>query len=204
LGDWTPYWEDGAGSSALETAMNRASSDRLAQAEALFAMLKPAGYPRAAFEDAWNSVLLYSEHTWGAWCSVSEPQRKETLEQWEIMRGYAESADKQSGDLLTASLARSDADAQKPNAMTYSTPLLPRTEWRPYRNRSPRRGPRQDDKGKLSRRNGSSPANTSFCERCPAFHGAALHHRRRRRTHEWQSGCARPDARQRRRSPAGG
>ncbi len=40
-GDWTPYWEDGAGSSAAETAMNRASSERLAQAETLWAMLDP-------------------------------------------------------------------------------------------------------------------------------------------------------------------
>ncbi|OHB65283.1 MAG: hypothetical protein A2Y77_14930 [Planctomycetes bacterium RBG_13_62_9] len=104
-GDWTPYWEDGAGSSALETAMNRASSDRLAQAETLFAMLKPSEYPAAAFEDAWNKVLLYSEHTWGAWCSVSEPQRKETLEQWGIKKGYAEAADKQSRELLAAALA---------------------------------------------------------------------------------------------------
>ncbi|HNS20890.1 MAG TPA: polysaccharide lyase family protein [Sedimentisphaerales bacterium] len=104
-GDWTPYWEDGAGSSSLETAMNRASSDRLAQAETLFAMLKPSEYPAAAFEDAWDAVLLYSEHTWGAWCSVSEPQRKETLEQWEIKRGYAESADKQSRELLAAAVS---------------------------------------------------------------------------------------------------
>ena len=103
-GDWTPYWEDGAGSSSLQTAMNRASSDRLAQAETLFAMLKLDDYPARAFEDAWNKVLLYSEHTWGAWCSVSEPQRKETLEQWEIKRGYAESADRQSRELLAAAL----------------------------------------------------------------------------------------------------
>jgi hypothetical protein len=37
-GDLTPYWEDGAGSSALETAANRNTADRLVQAQALFAM----------------------------------------------------------------------------------------------------------------------------------------------------------------------
>ena len=103
-GDWTPYWEDGAGSSALETAMNRASSDRLAQAETLFAMLKPTAYPAAAFEDAWNKVLLYSEHTWGADVSISQPESQKTREQWEIKKGYAEAADKQSRELLAAAL----------------------------------------------------------------------------------------------------
>ena len=49
-GDWTPYWEDGAGSSALETGMNRDSSDRLVQAEALWAMQHPATYPAGDFE----------------------------------------------------------------------------------------------------------------------------------------------------------
>ncbi len=99
-GDWTPYWEDGAGSSALETAMNRESSDRLTQAEALWAMLDPRSYPRAAFEDAWRNVLLYSEHTWGAHCSVWGPERQETKEQWEIKRGYALAADRQSRELV--------------------------------------------------------------------------------------------------------
>ncbi len=103
-GDWTPYWEDGAGSSALETGMNRASSDRLAQAETLFAMLKPAAYPPAAFEDAWNKVLLYSEHTWGADVSISQPESQKTREQWEIKKGYADAADKQSRELLAAAL----------------------------------------------------------------------------------------------------
>lgn len=104
-GDWTPYWEDGAGSSALETGINRTSSDRLAQAETLFAMLHPQEYPAAAFDEAWKNVLLYSEHTWGAWCSVGEPERKETREQWEIKRGYARQAARQSEALLALATA---------------------------------------------------------------------------------------------------
>lgn len=99
-GDWTPYWEDGAGSSALETAMNRASSDRVMQAETLWAMRDPEGYPASEFEAAWRQVLLYSEHTWGAWCSISEPGRRETLEQWSIKHGYAASADGLTRELL--------------------------------------------------------------------------------------------------------
>jgi alpha-mannosidase len=129
-GDWTPYWEDGAGSSALETALNRASSDRLAQAETLFAMLKPSAYPATAFEEAWNNVLLYSEHTWGAWCSVSEPERKETKEQWEIKKGYALAADKQSRELLAAALALPHPEAGPPRGAVdvLNTLSWPRTE----------------------------------------------------------------------------
>ncbi|HQL95710.1 MAG TPA: hypothetical protein PL005_13620, partial [Candidatus Hydrogenedentes bacterium] len=105
-GDWTPYWEDGAGSSALETAMNRASSDRLAQAETVWALADRASYPAADFEDAWREVLLYSEHTWGAWCSVSDPFRRETREQWAVKQSYAAGADRRSRDLLSRALAR--------------------------------------------------------------------------------------------------
>lgn len=36
-GDLTPYWEDGAGSSAYETAVSRSAADKIVQAEALFA-----------------------------------------------------------------------------------------------------------------------------------------------------------------------
>ena len=129
-GDWTPYWEDGAGSSALETAMNRDSSDRLTQAEALWAMRDPKSYPRAAFEDAWNSVLLYSEHTWGAHCSVWGPERQETKEQWEIKRGYALAADKQSRELQAHAQELGEAtDIQLSNSVDiFNTASWPRAE----------------------------------------------------------------------------
>lgn len=127
-GDWTPYWEDGAGSSALETAGNRASSDRVAQAAALWALLSPRTWPRAAFEEAWRYVLLYSEHTWGAWCSVSEPARRETLEQWAIKQSYAATADALSRDLLEQARALA-AGPEVPGAVDlFNTTSWPRTE----------------------------------------------------------------------------
>lgn len=99
-GDWTPYWEDGAGSSAAETAMNRASSDRLAQAQTLWALLAPQRFPVTKFEDAWRNVLLYSEHTWGAYCSISQPANPFTSDQWNIKQSYALTANLQSRQLL--------------------------------------------------------------------------------------------------------
>ncbi|WP_438479272.1 glycoside hydrolase family 38 C-terminal domain-containing protein [Oleiharenicola lentus] len=104
-GDWTPYWEDGAGSSARETAMNRANSDRLAQAEALWAMRAPRRYPREEFAGAMQHVLLYDEHTWGASRSVSAPNHSTTLEQWATKSAYAATADTQSRDLLARGLS---------------------------------------------------------------------------------------------------
>jgi len=128
-GDWTPYWEDGAGSSAFETGLNRASSDRLAQAETLMAMRDSSAYPSAVFEEAWDNVLLYSEHTWGAWCSVSEPERKETREQWEIKKSYADQADRQSKELLDRAMSSGQAVAGPSSAVdVLNTLSWPRTE----------------------------------------------------------------------------
>lgn len=116
-GDWTPYWEDGAGSSAAETAMNRASSERLSQAEALWAMLDPAGYPAEKFAEAWNNVLLYSEHTWGAYCAITEPENPFTVDQWDIKRSYAAAANVQSRQRLSeAAQAGSGFEPRPPGA----------------------------------------------------------------------------------------
>ena len=103
-GDLTPYWEDGAGSSALETGMNRASADRLTQAESMAAMLETKNYQPAVFQEAWRNVLLYSEHTWGAWCSVSDSESAFTTEQWKVKRGFAVNAERQSKELLRSIL----------------------------------------------------------------------------------------------------
>ncbi len=135
-GDWTPYWEDGAGSSALETAMNRASADRVIQAEALDAVHPPVAgsvaesRPGATeFTEAWNQVLLYSEHTWGAWCSVSDPESQATREQWEIKRSYALEADRRSRDLLARTAPRPDLAGEGPVWFDVrNTTSWPRTE----------------------------------------------------------------------------
>jgi alpha-mannosidase len=127
-GDLTPYWEDGAGSSAFETALNRNTADRLVQAEALFAMRASEAYPAAAFNAAWRNVLLYSEHTWGAWCSVSDSENKLTKDQWEIKRSFALDADKQSRTLLQDALASANEQGAASVIDVHNTSSWPRTE----------------------------------------------------------------------------
>lgn len=110
-GDWTGYWEDGAGSSALETSENRTTSSRLTQAEALWAMTDPGAFPADSFHQAWKNVILYSEHTWGADESITRPLSQKTMEQWIIKKSYATQADTLSRALVTSAIGRLGADA---------------------------------------------------------------------------------------------
>ena len=99
-GDYTPYWEDGAASSARETALNRGSAERLVQAETLWAMRNLAVFPVSDFHNAWRDVLLYSEHTWGAHNSISQPDLPFVRDQWNVKKGFAVGADSASRALL--------------------------------------------------------------------------------------------------------
>ena len=115
-GDFTPYWEDGAASSSLETALNRASADRLTQAETLFALFNPQAYPAQEFSQAWRNVILYDEHTWGAHNSISQPDEPFVQSQWAIKRQFAVDADMQSRKLLAAANAGRGAAVASPSA----------------------------------------------------------------------------------------
>lgn len=121
-GDFTPYWEDGAGSSALETGIARLAAERLVQANAIWAMNQPGEYPAAAFQEAWRSVLLYNEHTWGAHNSISEPESDFALGQWRIKQEFALEAERQSRALLQEALGVGKADGAPVAAvMVYNT-----------------------------------------------------------------------------------
>lgn len=127
-GDYTPYWEDGAASSAQETALNRASAERLTQAETLWVLRKPAAYPTEAFQEAWRNVLLYSEHTWGAHNSISEPDLPFVRDQWKVKQGFALDADKQSRALLAQSLENRAGEMANPSEVdVYNTSSWSRT-----------------------------------------------------------------------------
>lgn len=116
-GDFTPYWEDGAASSALETSLNRAAAERLIQAEILWAMLNPGSYPARDFYAAWRNVILYDEHTWGAHNSITEPDNDFVKAQWKIKQAFALEADAQSQKLLNELLAGYQIRNQKVTAV---------------------------------------------------------------------------------------
>ncbi len=120
-GDFTPYWEDGAASSASETAINRAAAERLVQAETLWAMFRPGDYPVKEFDAAWRNVLLYDEHTWGAQSYFDTgryPPGSEGYEaQWKIKQAFATDADAQSRKLLGDALSRQRGNVQTATAV---------------------------------------------------------------------------------------
>ena len=127
-GDLTPYWEDGAGSSALETSMSRNAADRLTQGETLAALLAPGSYRAEKYSEAWRNVLLYSEHTWGAWCSVSDSENPFTLKQWDVKREFAVQAEKQSMALLNATLDQYGKSGDGKTFDVHNSTSWPRTE----------------------------------------------------------------------------
>lgn len=88
-GDYTPYWEDGAASTARETAVARNAGERLTQAIKLNAMLNKKPLNKGVIDAAWKDVILYNEHTWGAYNSISKPDHPFALSQWEWKKNRA-------------------------------------------------------------------------------------------------------------------
>lgn len=115
-GDLGTYWEDGAGSTALETALARWARARLELArrwETLAGLARAR--PRDAATDAsiWKDLLFYDEHTWGAWCSVSQPASEQTVKQWAFKAAFAHRAAAAASARETEA-ARVLAEAAKP------------------------------------------------------------------------------------------
>jgi hypothetical protein len=127
-GDLTPYWEDGAGSSALETRMSRGAAERLAQAATLSSILAPQAYKRADFDEAWRNVLLYSEHTWGAWNSVSDSENPFVTQQWHVKRQFAVDAANESIRLLDGVLDAYANEKKSSNIDIHNTCSWTRTD----------------------------------------------------------------------------
>lgn len=124
-GDFTPYWEEGAASTAAELATNRENGDRLSQLEILWSMLKPETFPFETFKEAWRNVVLFSEHTWGASASYSDYQSENTKQLWNEKKEFALKADS-----LTKQLANFETTAfSKENSViqVYNTCAWPRT-----------------------------------------------------------------------------
>lgn len=66
-GDWTDYWNFGAGSSAAETRLSRQLAANTAAIELLRTWNPPDTHTEAAVARLWQDLNLYNEHTWGAY-----------------------------------------------------------------------------------------------------------------------------------------
>ncbi|MDR3627165.1 MAG: glycoside hydrolase family 38 C-terminal domain-containing protein [Ignavibacteriaceae bacterium] len=108
-GDFTPFWEDGAASTANETAINRNTAELLTQLENINT-IQGKSYQKQEFNEAWRNVLLFSEHTWGAFNSISEPDLKFVKDQWDAKRSYALKADSIAKKLYTDLAFTSNSD----------------------------------------------------------------------------------------------
>jgi len=104
-GDFTGYWEDGAASTARETALARAASSRLVQADALCAMRGAGACAPAEDYAAWRDVTLWDEHTWGAAASIDTPDAPDVVSQWRYKQAFALGADSLSRDLVARGTA---------------------------------------------------------------------------------------------------
>jgi alpha-mannosidase len=125
-GDYTEYWTDGVSSAAKETALSRSTSDRLKQTGAIWAIRNKPAYPVVDFDDTWKNLLLYNEHTWGAYNSVGEPDNEKVKSEWAVKQGYALRAEKQVDSLMSAALKPASVKA---NAIdVYNTTAWPRTD----------------------------------------------------------------------------
>jgi len=101
-GDFTEYWTDGLGTAAKQTAMNRASKERLIQAETLWSMLNPATpAPRSEISEAWRNIIMGTEHTW---CYMDPKKQPITNDILKVKFGFFQKGEDISKSVLEESL----------------------------------------------------------------------------------------------------
>ena len=126
-GDFTPYWEDGAASTASELALARRAVDQLIQGEALWSARAPGDYPRGDYDAAWRDIAFWDEHSWGADKSVDEPDLPIVKQEWEFKRKFAVDAAKSAEELL-ARAAATAPDSERTTFDVYNLSSWPRTD----------------------------------------------------------------------------
>ena len=107
-GDMGPYWEDGIGSDAYFAAEDRQNQSDVLSSEIISTVahvVNPTVHPpKGDLNDAWNNILLFAEHTWGAGNSISQPDSEEAAKQLAVKDNYATQAHFELEDIANRSL----------------------------------------------------------------------------------------------------
>ncbi|RYG23031.1 hypothetical protein EON82_15275, partial [bacterium] len=127
-GDWTDYWNLGAGSSSRETTVLMEGQRVLDAAHQ--ASVWPLGAERREadhLDAAHANLALYAEHTWGADRSITYPDSVETRMQWATKSAYAYQGLGQARIVLRDGLHRlaQQAGGEDPTLLLYNPLPVP-------------------------------------------------------------------------------
>ncbi len=102
-GDIPSWWADGPVSAADENGTVRLLHDELVATEAAWTLSRlldsDISYPRNKIDLAYDRMIHFDEHTWGASGSISKPTSLDTRTQWSFKKSFADSG-KRLGDKL--------------------------------------------------------------------------------------------------------
>jgi hypothetical protein len=91
-GEISPYWEDGAYSTAIEEIQTRQLVIKTIEMEKFAKTKGQLLNLKNQFYLLHRNIVMFHEHTWGAWCSISDPESFFTTEQWRIKKQFLDSA----------------------------------------------------------------------------------------------------------------
>jgi alpha-mannosidase len=94
-GEISPYWEDGAYSTAVEEMANRKLALQTIALDEFARKKNVYSAHEVEFYQLHRNIILFHEHTWGSWCSISDPALFFTTEQWRIKKSFLDSAEQQ-------------------------------------------------------------------------------------------------------------
>ncbi len=103
-GDWSDFWNYGAGSTAHETMLSSLAKSRLRAAGFVGAGVHHDVRRARLTGKAWDHLTDYDEHTWGASMSVSRPYHPESVLQLGLKRAMAYDAFELSSYVLQSTL----------------------------------------------------------------------------------------------------
>lgn len=133
VGDGGPYWEDGVGSEAQFTAIDREDQQRALSAEKLSTIatfLDPnLAPPRQLIASMWRNLILYAEHTFDSWDSVYRPDSEESKRQLERKNRYVREGRQEVNSLAERSLSQVANEIHMPAStfLVFNTLSWPRS-----------------------------------------------------------------------------
>jgi hypothetical protein len=98
-GEISPYWEDGAFSTAREEIEMRQVSRELVALEKQWQNTERDKTPFIDFYSIHRDIVLFHEHTWGSWCSISDPYSPFTTQQWHYKKSFLTEAKRKLKDI---------------------------------------------------------------------------------------------------------